>query len=147
MMLREKLVDEMKAAMKARDEVRLSAIRMVRASVKNREIDLGKELDDREVTEVISTLAKQRRESIKLFQEAGRSDLVDKEERELSILLGFLPRQLDRDEISEIVAKAVAESGALGPGDMGKVMKIVMPQVSGRADGKLVNEIVREKLS
>jgi uncharacterized protein YqeY len=147
MMLREKLVDEMKAAMKARDEGRLSAIRMVRASVKNREIDLGKELDDREVTEVIATLAKQRRESIKLFQEAGRSDLVEKEERELAILLGFLPRQLDREEISEIVVKAVAESGALGPGDIGKVMKIVMPQVSGRADGKLVNEIVREKLS
>jgi uncharacterized protein YqeY len=146
-MLREKLVDEMKAAMKARDEGRLSAIRMVRASVKNREIDLGKELDDREVTEVIATLAKQRRESIKLFQEAGRSDLVEKEERELAILLGFLPRQLDREEISEIVVKAVAESGALGPGDIGKVMKIVMPQVSGRADGKLVNEIVREKLS
>ncbi len=146
-MLREKLVDEMKAAMKARDEVRLSAIRMIRASVKNREIDLGKELDDREVTEVISTLAKQRRESIKLFHDAGRSDLVEKEEKELEVLLGFLPRQLDRSEISEIVAKAVAESGALGPGDIGKVMKIVMPQVSGRADGKLVNEIVREMLS
>ncbi len=147
MMLREKLVDEMKAAMKARDEGRLSAIRMVRASVKNREIDLGKELDDREVIEVIATLAKQRRESIKLFQEAGRNDLVEKEEKELAILIGFLPRQLEREEISEIVAKAVAESGALGPGDIGKVMKIVIPQVSGRADGKLVNEIVREKLS
>ncbi len=147
MMLREQLVDEMKAAMKARDEGRLSAIRMIRASVKNREIDLGKELDDGEVTEVISTLAKQRRESIKLFHEAGRTDLVEKEEKELNVLLGFLPRQLDRDEISEIVAKAVAESGARGPGDMGKVMKIVMTQVSGRADGKLVNEIVREMLS
>ncbi len=146
-MLREQLVDEMKAAMKARDEGRLSAIRMIRASVKNREIDLGKELDDGEVTEVISTLAKQRRESIKLFHEAGRTDLVEKEEKELNVLLGFLPRQLDRDEISEIVAKAVAESGARGPGDMGKVMKIVMTQVSGRADGKLVNEIVREMLS
>jgi uncharacterized protein YqeY len=146
-MLREKLVEDMKTAMKARDEVRLSAIRMVRASVKNREIELGKELDDREVTEVIATLAKQRRESIKLFQEAGRSDLVEKEERELAVLLGFLPRQLDRIEVSEIVAKAVAESGAQGPGDIGKVMKIVMPLVSGRADGKLVNEIVREMLS
>ncbi len=146
-MLREKLVDEMKAAMKARDEIRLSAIRMIRASVKNREIDLGKELDDGEVTEVISTLAKQRRESIKLFHDAGRTDLVEKEQKELDVLLGFLPRQLDRNEISEIIAKAVAESGARGPGDMGKVMKIVMPQVSGRADGKLVNEIVREMLS
>ena len=147
MTLRDKLVDEMKTAMKARDEGRVSAIRMVRSAVKNREIDLGKELDDREVTEVIASLAKQRRESIRLFQEAGRNDLVTKEERELAILLDFLPKQLDRNEITEIVAKAVAKSGAQGLRDMGKVMKIVMPQVSGRADGNAVSEIVKEKLS
>ena len=147
MTLRDTLVDEMKAAMKARDDVRVSAIRMVRSSVKNREIDLGKELDDLEVTEVIATLAKQRRESIKLFQEAGRSDLVQKEERELTILLDFLPRQLDSGEIADIVAGAIAECGAQGPGDMGKVMKVVMPRISGRADGKAVSEIVRGMLS
>ncbi len=147
MLLRDKLVDEMKTAMKARDDGRVSAIRMVRSAVKNKEIDLGKELDDREVTEVIASLAKQRRESIRLFQEAGRSDLVTKEESELAILLDFLPKQLDRNEIAEIVAIAVAESGAQGLRDMGKVMKIVMPQVSGRADGNAVSEIVREKLS
>lgn len=147
MTLRDKLVDEMKAAMKARDDGRVSAIRMVRSAVKNKEIDLGKELDDREVTEVIASLAKQRRESIRLFQEAGRNDLVTKEERELAILLDFLPKQLDRNEIAEIVAKAVAESGAQGLRDMGKVMKIVMSQVSGRADGNVVSEIVKEKLS
>ncbi len=147
MSLRDKLVDEMKTAMKARDDGRVSAIRMVRSAVKNKEIDLGKELDDREVTEVIASLAKQRRESIRLFQEAGRSDLVTKEESELAILLDFLPKQLDRNEIAEIVAIAVAESGAQGLRDMGKVMKIVMPQVSGRADGNAVSEIVREKLS
>lgn len=147
MTLRDTLVDEMKAAMKARDDVRVSAIRMVRSSVKNREIDLGKELDDLEVTEVIATLAKQRRESIKLFQEAGRSDLVQKEERELTILLDFLPRQLDSGEIADIVAGAIAECGARGPGDMGKVMKVVMPRIAGRADGKAVSEIVRGMLS
>ena len=147
MSLRDKLVDEMKTAMKARDDGRVSAIRMVRSAVKNKEIDLGKELDDREVTEVIASLAKQRRESIRLFQEAGRSDLVTKEESELAILLDFLPKQLDRNEIAEIVAIAVAESGAQGLRDVGKVMKIVMPQVSGRADGNTVSEIVREKLS
>jgi hypothetical protein len=147
MTLRDTLVDEMKTAMKARDDVRVSAIRMVRSSVKNREIDLGKELDDLEVTEVIATLAKQRRESIKLFQEAGRSDLVQKEERELTILLDFLPRQLDSGEIADIVAGAIAECGARGPGDMGKVMKVVMPRISGRADGKAVSEIVRGMLS
>jgi uncharacterized protein YqeY len=147
MTLRDKLVDEMKTAMKARDDVKVSAIRMVRSAVKNREIDLGKELDDREVTEVIASLVKQRRESIRLFQEAGRNDLVTKEERELAILMDFLPKQLDRNEIAEIVEKAIAESGAQGLRDMGKVMKIVMPQVSGRADGNAVSEIVREKLS
>lgn len=147
MTLRDKLVDEMKTAMKARDNGKVSAIRLVRSAVKNREIDLGKELDDREVTEVIASLAKQRRESIRLFQEAGRNDLVTKEERELAILLDFLPKQLDRNEITEIVAKAVAKSGAQGLRDMGKVMKIVMPQVSGRADGNAVSEIVKEKLS
>lgn len=147
MTLRDKLVDEMKTAMKARDNGKVSAIRLVRSAVKNREIDLGKELDDREITEVIASLAKQRRESIRLFQEAGRNDLVTKEERELAILLDFLPKQLDRNEITEIVAKAVAKSGAQGLRDMGKVMKIVMPQVSGRADGNAVSEIVKEKLS
>jgi hypothetical protein len=133
--------------MKARDDVRLSAIRMVRSSVKNREIDLGKELDDPEIIQVIATLAKQRRESIKLFHEAGRSDLVLKEERDLAVLLDFLPKQLSNDEIAEIVAKAIAESGAQGPRDMGKVMKIVMSQVSGRAEGEAVNQIVRSMLS
>jgi uncharacterized protein YqeY len=147
MALRDKLVDEMKAAMKARDDVRLSTIRMVRSSIKNREIELGQELDDPEIVQVIATLTKQRRESIKLFQEAGRSDLVLKEEKELSILMGFLPKQLNNDEIAEIVTKAIVESGAQGPRDIGKVMKIVMPQVSGRAEGEAVNGIVRKMLS
>ncbi|HET6418788.1 MAG TPA: GatB/YqeY domain-containing protein [Geobacteraceae bacterium] len=147
MMLRDRLVDEMKTAMKARDDIRVSAIRMVRSAVKNREIELGKDLDDREVTEVIASLVKQRRESIRLFQEAGRNDLVTKEERELAILLDFLPEQLDPVEIAGIVEKAIAASGAQGLRDMGKVMKIVMPQVSGRADGNVVGEIVRGKLS
>lgn len=147
MNLRDKLVEEMKTAMKARDEGKVSAIRMVRSAVKNKEIDLGKVLDDREVTEVIAGLVKQRRESIRLFREAGRDDLVTKEERELNILMDFLPQQLDRGEIAGIVEKVIAECGAQGLRDMGKVMKLVMPQVSGRADGNAVSEIVREKLS
>lgn len=147
MTLRDRLVEEMKSAMKAKDNLKVSVIRMVRSSVKNKEIDLRKELDDQGVTEVIATLVKQRRESIKLFQEAGRNELVLKEEKELGFLLDFLPKQLERNEIDEIVAKAIADCGAEGVKDMGKVMKIIMPHVSGRADGKLVNEIVREKLS
>ncbi len=147
MTLRERLVEEMKSAMKTKEVLKLSVIRMVRSAVKNREIELKKELDDQEITEIVTTLVKQRRESIRLFQEAGRNELVLKEETELAFLLDFLPKQLERHEIYEIVAKAVTDCGAQGVKDMGKIMKIIMPHVSGRADGKVVNEIVRQKLS
>ncbi|AAR36483.1 GatB/YqeY domain-containing protein [Geobacter sulfurreducens] len=146
-MLRDRLNEEMKAAMKARDEVRLSAIRLVRSSVKNREIEARRELSEQEVTEVVSSLVKQRRESIRMFGEAGRTDLVEKEERELQVLLGFLPQQLTREEIGGLVASAIAETGAQGVKDMGRVMKALMPHVAGRADGSLVSAIVKEQLA
>lgn len=147
MSLRERLTEGMKEAMKARDDLRLSAIRLVRSAIKNREIEVRHDLDDREISEVIASLAKQRRESIRLFQEAGRSDLVEKEERELATLLGFLPPQMERAAVEELVAKVIAEVGAQGGKDMGRVMKALMPHVAGRADGKLVSEVVREKLA
>jgi uncharacterized protein len=147
MALRERLVEEMKSAMKNKEVLKLSVIRMVRSVLKYKEIELKKELDDQELIEIISTLVKQRRESIKLFQEAGRNELALKEETELGFLLDFLPKQLERCEIDEIVVKAIRDCGAQGVKDMGKVMKIIIPHVSGRADGKLVNEIVRGKLS
>jgi uncharacterized protein YqeY len=147
MSLQERLTEEMKQAMKEKDDLRLSVIRMVRATIKNREIDRKKVLDDQEVGEVISSLAKQRRESIRMFGEAGRTDLVEREERELALLMAFLPQQLERGEIAGLVAQAIAASGAQGVKDMGKVMKLLIPQVAGRADGKLVNDIVREQLS
>jgi uncharacterized protein len=147
MTLKERLADELKVAMKARDELKLATIRQIRASVKNREIDLKRELDDQGISEVIASLGKQRRESIRMFREAGRDDLVAKEEKELEILLTFLPQQLSREEVAALVAQAVAESGAQGAKDMGKVMKVLMPRVSGRADGKLVNDLVREELA
>jgi uncharacterized protein YqeY len=147
MTLRERLVEEMKVAMKAKDDLKLSVIRMVRSSVKNREIDLKRELDDQGVTEIIAGVVKQRKESIRMFKEAGRDDLVAKEEKELALLLEFLPKQLDRGEIEALVAKAIAECGAQGAGDLGKVMKVLKPLVAGVADGKLVNDIVREKLA
>ena len=146
MTLRNRLTEEMKAALKARDDLRLSAIRMIRAAASNREIELKRELGDPEIQEIIATLVKQRREAIRLFQEGGRQDLVAKEERELSILLGFLPQQLNREEVRALVVQAIAASGAQGSKDLGSVMKLVMPQVAGRADGKLVNEVVRELL-
>jgi uncharacterized protein YqeY len=144
--LRERLSEEMKLAMKARDELRLSAIRLIRSAVKNRDIDLKRELDDREIVDVVSTLCKQRRESIRMFGEAGRNDLVAKEEKELAVLLDFLPQQLERDEVGALVDRAITECGAQGSRDMGKVMKALMPHVSGRADGKMVSDMVKEKL-
>ncbi|MCM2359280.1 MAG: GatB/YqeY domain-containing protein [Geobacteraceae bacterium] len=146
MALRERLSEEMKGAMKARDELRLSVIRMIRSAVKNRDIDLKRELNEQEIVEVISTLAKQRRESIRLFREAGRQDLVEKEEKELAILLGFLPQQLSREELAALVDGVIAECGAQGGKDMGRVMKALQPHVAGRADGKMVSDMVREKL-
>lgn len=146
-MLRDRLNEEMKGAMKARDDIRLSVIRLVRSSVKNREIESRHELADGEIIEVISTLVKQRRESIRMFGEAGRTDLVEKEEKELAVLLTFLPQQLTREEVESLVAKVVADCGAQGPKDMGKVMKAIMPHVAGRADGSLVSTVVKEKLA
>jgi uncharacterized protein YqeY len=130
MTLKEQLNESMKQAMRARDELRLSTVRMVRSMVQNREID-----------------KKQRRESIRLYEEGNRQDLADKEKAELEILLGFLPAQLDAAEIGELVARAIAEAGVTSIKDMGKVMKIVAPLTAGRADGKVVSDIVKEQLS
>jgi len=132
--------------MKARDDLRLSAVRMIRSMVKNREIEQHKELNDQEIIEVISTLAKQRRESIKMYGEGNRPDLVEKEEAELAVLLGFLPAQLSTAEIEQLVDRIIAETGAQGAKDMGRVMKALTPLTAGKADGRAVSETVRCKL-
>ena len=147
MTLRERLDAELKTAMKAKDVVGLSVIRMIRSVAKNREIDQKKTLDDAGIAEVVTTLVKQRRESIRMFREAGRDDLVVKEEKELALLLDFLPRQLTDEEVGQLVTEAVSASGASGLKDLGMVMKVLKPQVTGRADGSLVSRIVKEKLS
>ncbi len=147
MTLKEQLNDSMKQAMRARDELRLSTVRMIRSLIQNREIDKKQELDDQGVRDVISTLVKQRRESIRLYEEGNRQDLVEKEKAELEILLGFLPSQLAVTEISELVARAIKEAGVSSVKDMGRVMKIVAPLIAGRADGKVVSDIVKEQLS
>ena len=147
MSLKDQLTEEMKLAMKAKSELRLSAIRQVRSAVKNREIEQKRELDDQGISEVIASLVKQRRESIRMFGEAGRADLVAKEEQELQVLLSFLPRQLERVEVEDLVVKSIASSGAQGPKDMGLVMKALQSQVAGRADGKMISEVVKEKLA
>ena len=147
MSLKDQLNEAMKAAMKARDDLRLSAVRMVRSAVKNREIDLKHELDDQGIIDVLSTLAKQRRESIRMYQEGGRQDLVDKEQAELEILLGFLPPQMDEAAIVELTTRIIGELGAAGARDMGRVMKAIAPHTAGRADGRTVSDIVRRQLS
>ena len=147
MTLKEQLNDAMKAAMKARDPLRLSAVRMVRAAIKNREIDTRTELDNQAVTDVISTLAKQRRESIRMYREGNRLELAEKEELELAVLLEFLPAQLSFEEIDTLVSQIILDIGAEGVKDMGRVMKVVSPLTAGKADGKVVSDAVRRLLA
>jgi uncharacterized protein YqeY len=152
MTIKKRLEDDLKEAMKARDELRLNCLRMLKSKILEKEVSLrakeGKDyqLSDEEVVQVASSYAKQRRDSIESYRQGGREDLAAKEEKELAVVEGYLPQQLSRDEIVEIVRGAVEESGASSAKDMGSVMKIVMPKVKGQADGKLVNRIVREML-
>ncbi|MCX5907809.1 MAG: GatB/YqeY domain-containing protein [Deltaproteobacteria bacterium] len=148
MMLKEKIAQEFTEALKKRDERKLSALRLLRTEVKKREVaGEKKELSDAEVLECINTLAKQRRESIRLFREGHREDLVEKEEAELQILLSYLPQPFSPAELEALIDPVIGEIQAMGPKDQGKVMKAVMLQVAGRADGKAVSEIVKQKLS
>ncbi|NTW98619.1 MAG: GatB/YqeY domain-containing protein [Geobacteraceae bacterium] len=147
MTLKEQLNDAMKAAMKARDNLRLSAVRMVRAAITNREIDSRTELGDQEVVDVISTLAKQRRESIRMYREGNRDELAAKEELELAVLLEFLPVQLSPDDIDTLVGQVITDMEAHGAKDMGRVMKAVTPLTAGKADGKAVSDAVRRLLA
>ncbi len=141
-----KLQDEMKAAMKSGDKERLSTIRMLISEIKKVQIDKKKELSDEEIVEILQRYAKQRRESIKQYREAGREDLAEKEERELKIVQEFLPEQLSEEEIEKIVEEVINETGASSMKDMGKVMKAVMEKVKGRAEGSVVSSIVKKKL-
>jgi len=136
----------MAVALKAGEKARLSTLRMLMSAIKYKEVDAKHQLDDEEVISVISTLIKQRHDSIDQFRKGGREDLVDKETKEVEVLKGYLPPQLSEEEVRNIITKAAAETGATGQKDMGKLMKAVMPQVKGKADGKLVNEIVKEVL-
>jgi uncharacterized protein YqeY len=147
MTIKDHLNEAMQAAMKARDSLRLSAVRMARAAIKNREIDSRVEIDDQGAIDVISSLAKQRRESIRMYREGNRLELAEKEEQELSVLLEFLPKQLSPDEIDSLINQVITETGAQGAKDMGKVMKAVAPLTAGKADGKSVSEAVRKLLA
>ncbi|HEY6507216.1 MAG TPA: GatB/YqeY domain-containing protein [Vicinamibacterales bacterium] len=134
-------------AMKAKDPVRLSALRMLKAAIMNKGVEKGRDLDDAEVLQVVGALAKQRRDSIEQFSKAGRTDLVDKETAEMKILDAFLPPAASAADNDAAVAAAIAETGATSAKDMGRVMKAVMPMLGGKtADGRAVNEAVRRAL-
>src|SRR6187399_274241 len=132
MTLNEKVNGEIGAAMKAREQVRLSALRMLKAAIMNKGVEKGRDLDDAEVLQVVASLVKQRRDSIEQFSKAGRTDLVEKESGELAVLEEYLPPAASAEEIATAVAAAVAETGAASPKDMGKVMKAVMPKLAGK---------------
>ena len=135
-------------AMKQRDEQRLSALRLLKAALMNREVERGGALGEAEERQVVMTLAKQRRESIEQFAKGGRDDLVRKEQAELEILQSYLPPAMDEETLGRIVREVIAETGAASPKDMGKVMKAVMARIpTGAADGKAVSERVRAELS
>lgn len=147
MSLKARLTEAMKEAMRAKESERLGVIRMILAAVKNREIEERGELDDQAVIGVLSTLAKQRRESAEAFRQGGRPELAAREEQELAVIQEFLPAQLSEEEIKAIIEEAVAETGAGSMKDMGKVMKLVSARTTGRADGRLVSELVKARLS
>ncbi len=146
MSLLQKLDDDLKTALKSSENLKVSVLRMSKAALQNRQIDKGGELSDEDVLSVLSSLSKQRRESIEQFSKGGREDLAEKERQELSILQSYLPKQLSMDELDKIIVQAIQESSAAGIKDMGKVMRIVMSQIRGAADGKTVNNRVKELL-
>ncbi|HPL63919.1 MAG: GatB/YqeY domain-containing protein [Syntrophales bacterium] len=147
MSLKERIDSDMIQAAKAKDKIRLSAIRMIKTAVHNREIDLKRPAEDTEILQVLSSLTKQRNDSIEQFRKGGREDLVSKETQELQIIKSFMPAEMSKEELEAEVRKVISETGAAGPKDMGKVMKAVMARVTGKADGKMVSEMVKSILS
>jgi len=146
MTILDRLERDMKEAAKARDGVRLGAIRFARSELKNRQIELGRELEDDDVIEVLARIAKRHRESIEQFSGAGRNDLVKGESAQLEVVEGYLPARLSEGEILEIVDATISETGASSMKEMGVVMKSVMPKVKGRADGSAVKKAVQSRL-
>jgi uncharacterized protein YqeY len=147
MALREKLDEDLKSAMRAKDSLRMNTVRALKSAVKYREIELMKPLDDAGILGVMATEIKRRRDSVEQYRAGNRADLADKEEAEIKILQEFLPQQLTREEVEAKVAEVIARVGAQGPKDMGAVMKALLPEVQGRADGKVVSELVKQRLA
>ena len=147
MALKEQLDAELKSAMREKDQVKLSTVRMLKSAIKYREIELMKPLDDAGVHTVIASEIKRRRDSVEQYRAGGREDLAGKEEAELAVLQGWMPAQLAPEELAKIVDAAIVRVGAQGPKDMGRVMKELLPEVQGKAEGKAVSELVKQRLA
>lgn len=147
MSLSQRITNDLQTALRQSDKLTLSVLRMAKAALTNREKEEGEELSEDDIIVVLSTLAKQRRESIEQFSQGGREDLAEKERQELDILLSYLPKQLNTQELDTLIAEAINETSADGLKDQGKVMKILMPRIKGVADGKIVNQRVKDLLA
>ena len=145
--LKQRITDDMKSAMKAKDKQALKAVRMILGAIIQREIDERIELDDAQVMAVIQKMVKQRKDSISQFKDAGRTDLVDVEEAELVIINNYMPAQLSDTEVDDVVSKAIADSGAASMKDMGKLMGMLKGQLDGKADMGVVSQLIKAKLS
>ena len=146
MSLKQKLQEDLKSSMKNKDTVKKSVITLIRASIKQYEVDNRVELGDDEIVDLIAKQLKQTRDSREEFAKAGREDLVSKAEAEIEVLKEYLPQQLSEEELNEIVISTISEVGATSMKDMKKIMTSIMPKVKGRADGKLINELVKKNL-
>lgn len=147
MSLKEKINSEMVSAAKAKDKIRLSTIRMIKSTLHNKEIELKGELSDADLLQMLSSIVKQRKDSIEQFRKGGRTDLTEKEEAELKVVQEFMPEQMSEEKIEAEIEKAIGEVSAVSIKEMGKVMKVLMPRLTGMADGKMVSEKVKTKLS
>ncbi|HEY3449516.1 MAG TPA: GatB/YqeY domain-containing protein [Myxococcales bacterium] len=148
MSLKQRLDEDLKKAMKARDPAALSALRLLKTEITKKEIELAKkDLDEAEVLKLIEKALKQRGESAEQFRKGGRTELAEQEEREAAFLKGYLPARLSDQELDALVSQAIAETGAKSPKDMGAAMKVALAKAAGRADGKAVSELVKKKLS
>jgi len=144
--LKQRIDRDTREALKKKDSLRLSVLRMLKSEIKYKEIEKGSELSDDEVISVLSSSVKRRKDSIQQFEKGERDDLVSREKAELELVLKYLPEQLTEEELSQIINQAIKELNASGPSDLGKVMRQIMPEVRGRADGKRVNQMVSSQL-
>lgn len=148
MSLRDRLTEDLKLAMKSRDQLRMDVIRMIKAAILNKEVELRKDLDDAEMSRIMTTLIKQRRESVEQFEKAQRIELAEKERKEITIIEAYLPKALSAEELDRIIVSVLADTGSRSLKDMGAVMKAVMARLAGQAvDGKQISDLVRAKLT